>query len=182
MLSVWLWDCIRQSTLCLSLLSHFTPLCMGGSSTMLCHQRLTHCIIIPAGCESTSTNTPNTYKTCTLLLLSMQSTMGAAMCLQLSVQSVSEQLQAAAALGHPQHQGGSPKLDTAVSFLLKQSQQGRLQGSFLGRLHSLAVVPVAEDMTAVNSVLQELCNLVSMLNRLEGYTCIFQNHRSNENH
>ena len=92
--------------------------------------------------------------------------MGAAMCVQLGVQSVSELLQAAANPGHL-HQAGSRKLDTAVSFLLKQSQAGQLPGSFLGRLHSLAVVPAAEHLTAVNSVLQELCNLVSMLGCLQ---------------
>ena len=99
--------------------------------------------------------------------------MGAAMCVQLGVQSVSEQLQAAANPDHLQHQAGSPKLDAAVSFLLKRSQAGQLQGSFLGRLHSLAVVPAAEHLTAVNSVLQELCNLVSVLKLFgNAYVCL----------
>ncbi len=82
--------------------------------------------------------------------------------MQLTVQSMSEQLQAAANPGELGQQAGSPKVDKAVRTLLEQSQQGRLQGTFFGRLQSLAVVPVPEDGAAVDAVLRELCNLVSM--------------------
>ncbi len=51
-------------------------------------------------------------------------------------------------------------MDNDVALLLRQSQQGQLQGTFFGRLHSLAVVPAPEDEVAVNAVLRELCSLV----------------------
>lgn len=54
-------------------------------------------------------------------------------------------------------------MDNAVAVLLKQSQQGQLQGTFFGRLQSLAVVPAPEDEVAVNAVLRELCSLVREL-------------------
>ena len=81
--------------------------------------------------------------------------------LQVNAQSVTEQIQA---LANPAVQGqhqGSLRLDTAVEALLLESQQGRLQGSFYGCLHSLAIVPAAVDSIAINAVLTELCNLVS---------------------
>ncbi len=73
---------------------------------------------------------------------------------------MSEQLQAAANPGRLEHPAGSPKMDNDVALLLRQSQQGQLQGTFFGRLHSLAVVPAPEDEVAVNAVLRELCSLV----------------------
>ncbi|DBA79041.1 TPA: hypothetical protein ACH3X1_008903 [Trebouxia sp. C0004] len=82
---------------------------------------------------------------------------------QISVQSVSEQLQAAAHPDGREHPPGSHKMDHAVALLLKQSQQGRLQGTFFGRLQSLAVVPASEDEVAVNAVLRELCSLANCL-------------------
>jgi len=54
-------------------------------------------------------------------------------------------------------------MDNDVALLLRQSQQGQLQGTFFGRLHSLAVVPAPEDEVAVNAVLRELCSLVRWL-------------------
>ncbi len=54
-------------------------------------------------------------------------------------------------------------MDNAVALLLKQSQQGQLQGTFFGRLQSLAVVPAPEDEVPVNAVLRELCSLVREL-------------------
>ena len=73
---------------------------------------------------------------------------------------MSEQLQAAAHPDRVEHPAGSPNMDNAVALLLKQSQQGQLQGTFFGQLQSLAVVPAPEDEVAVNAVLRELCSLV----------------------
>ena len=86
------------------------------------------------------------------------------MCLQLSVESLSEQLHAASNPAQLEHQAGSSKLDHAVSLLLKQSEQGQLPGNFLGRLQSLAVVRSPEEGPAVEAVLRELCNLVRKAN------------------
>lgn len=79
------------------------------------------------------------------------------------MQSVSEQLQAAVHPDQLEHPAGFSKMDNAVARLLKQSQQGHLQGTFFGRLQSLAVVPAPEDEVAVNAVLRELSNLVRKL-------------------
>jgi len=76
---------------------------------------------------------------------------------------VLEQLQAAVHPDRLEHPAGSPKMDNAVALLLKQSQQSPLQGTFFGRLQSLAVVPAPEDVVAVNAVLRELCSLVREL-------------------
>ncbi len=62
-------------------------------------------------------------------------------------------------------------MDNAVALLLKQSQQGQLQGNFFGRLQSLAVVPAPEDEVAVNAVLRELCSLVSRQLSLQLFAC-----------
>ena len=80
---------------------------------------------------------------------------------QVNVQSLTDQTQAIADAVVQGQQQGSSRLDKAVEALLFDSQQECLQGSFHGRLHSLAVVPAADDSIAVNSVLKELCNLVS---------------------
>lgn len=82
--------------------------------------------------------------------------------LQLSVQSLAEQLQSATKPAQLEQQAGSPKMDNAVNALLEQSQRGQLPGTLYGRLHSLATVPAAEDTIAVNAVLTELCNMVSI--------------------
>ncbi|KAA6423013.1 MAG: Structural maintenance of chromosomes 4 [Trebouxia sp. A1-2] len=92
-----------------------------------------------------------------------QSLQTAHMHAQISLQSLSEQLQAAAHPDRLEHPAGSPKLDNAVALLLKQSQQGQLQGTFFGRLQSLAVVSAPEDEVAVNAVLRELCSLANCL-------------------
>ena len=78
--------------------------------------------------------------------------------LQLATQSLSEQLKALASSSEQHQQAGLSKVDQAVSQL---AQQQSLQGSFHGRLRSLAIVPAAQDEAAVNAVLKELCNLVS---------------------
>ena len=77
--------------------------------------------------------------------------------LQLGVQSISEQLQAAAGPSKQHQQAAASRLDQAVTTLMHQPD---LQGKLHGRLRTLAVVPAPEDGAAVNAVLKELCNLV----------------------
>ena len=82
---------------------------------------------------------------------------------QASVQALAEELQAAHSERHGSSHSVWPRVDAAVNDLLAQNSSGQLNGVFYGRLHSLATVPAPADALAVNAVLSELCNLVSLL-------------------
>lgn len=78
------------------------------------------------------------------------------------MQALCEDLQAASSTQEGAPQAAWPKVDEAVSALLAHSRHSQLHGVFFGRLHSLATVLAPSDAVAVNAVLSELCNLVSV--------------------
>ena len=92
----------------------------------------------------------------------------AGMCMQASVHALSEEVQACKGQQQGAPQAAWPRMNQAVSHLAAQHRQGQLPGVFYGRLHSLATVPAPADALAVNAVLSELCNLVSVLAHPQG--------------